>query len=66
MVQVGDEGMKSLHALHNLQRLGLAGTDITSESGQLLASFTKLEVLDLQWCCIDDAGKNDPGPLPLL
>ena len=57
-LQVGDEGLKSLHALHNLRCLGLAGTDVTSESGGLLASFTRLVILDLQWCSIDDAGKH--------
>lgn len=60
-LQVGDEGMHSLHALHNLRRLGLAGTNVTSESGELLAGFTSLEILDLQWCSIDDAGKLDSG-----
>ena len=60
-VQVGDEGLRSLRALHNLRRLGLAGTDVTSESGELLASFTKLESLDLQWCSIDDAGRRGLG-----
>ncbi len=55
---MGDEGMSHLRRLCNLRRLGLAGTDVTSASGPLLAGLVNLEALDLQRCSIDDAGMH--------
>lgn len=64
--KIADQGLKTLTALPNLQKLDLSGTNITDVGAVHLQQFVHLEGLHLTNTKLGDAGLASIGRLPKL
>jgi hypothetical protein len=64
--QIGDEGVKHLADLTELQKLSLEGTHVSDEGLKSLAKLSKLETLNLSDTKVTDEGMKELTKLPKL
>jgi len=63
---IGDEGLKAINGLHNLQSLGMSYSRVTSSGLNFLAELKNLREIWLSGTAVDDSGLRSFAAMSLL